>query len=265
MQLVSNHWHVTIGTGTLLRRPCCGAACQEGSMHHVNTAPDGGMWPGSAGRAKSARVSLCCPLRLPCWGQEPHAPLWISLPAAGDLQRLLAGMDVVDTYALLAAHVAAPVEDAVALLLPFFSPGVVAPAAAQQVAAVDAVRGDIAGSVPCPEGARLWVGLTKIRRVLIVNQIPLCRRLEKGVLSPKSFYPTPGFPVLLHHHLGRAVVFVLQVIADRPEVGLCPPASLDFAASRETVALALQVHVVQDGLPRRENSQRGSRSLGSLF
>ena len=45
-------------------------------------------------------------------------------------------MDGVDTYALLAAHIAAPVEDAVALLLPFLSPGVVAPTAAQQLTEV---------------------------------------------------------------------------------------------------------------------------------
>lgn len=171
-------------------------------------------------------------------------------------------MDVVDTYALLAAHIAAPVEDAVALLLPFLSPGVVAPTAAQQVTAINPMGGDVARSVPCPKGARLWVGLAEIRGVLIVNQIPLCWWLEKSILSPKSFYPTPGLPVLLHHHLGSTVVFILQVIPDGPKVGLCPPASLDFAASREPVALAFQVHVVQNGLSRRENSQWGIVLLG---
>lgn len=48
----------------------------------------------------------------------------------------LARVHVVDTHALLTADVAAPVEDAVAFLFPLLSPGVVASAAAQQVAAL---------------------------------------------------------------------------------------------------------------------------------
>lgn len=169
--------------------------------------------------------------------------------------RLLAGVDVVDAYALLAAHVAAPVEDAVTLLLPLLSPGVVAAAAAQQVAAVDPVGGDVARSVPRPKGPRLRVGLAKIGGVLIVDQIPLRRWLEKSVLGPKSFHPSPRFTVLFNHHLRSAVVFILQVVANCPEIGLGPPAGLDLAASREAVALALQVHVVQDGLCGQEKTR----------
>lgn len=61
---LSNHWHVRIGTGSLLRCPCCGGACQEWSVLHVNTSPRlGGMWPRSAGRAKSTRISWCHPLK----------------------------------------------------------------------------------------------------------------------------------------------------------------------------------------------------------
>lgn len=164
-------------------------------------------------------------------------------------------MDIIDTYALLAAHVAAPVEDAVTLLLPFLSPGVVAATAAQQVTAVDPVGGDVACSVPCPKGARLWVGLTEIGGVLIVDQIPLCWRLEKSILGPQSFYPAPRLAVLFYHHLGGTVVFVLQVVPDSPEIRLGPPAGLDLTASRETVALALEVHVVQDGLSRAEKTR----------
>lgn len=172
--------------------------------------------------------------------------------------RLLAGVDVIDAYALLAAHVAAPVEDAVTLLFPFLSPGVVATTAAQQVAAIDPVGGDVACSVPRPKGARLWVGLTKIGRVLIVDQIPLCWWLEKSILGPKSFYPSPRFSVLFNHHLRGAVVFILQVVTNCPEIRLGPPASLDLAASRETVALALQVHVIQDGLSGGEKRRRSA-------
>lgn len=177
--------------------------------------------------------------------------------------RLLAGVDIVDAYALLAAHVAAPVEDAVTFLLPFLSPGVVATTAAQQVTAIDPVGGDVARSVPRPKGACLWVGLAKIGGVLIVDQIPLRRRLEKSVLGPKSFYPSPRFSVLFNHHLGGAVVFILQVVTDCPEIRLGPPAGLDLAASRETVALALQVHVVQDGLSRREKTRQSAEAYGA--
>lgn len=67
----------------------------------------------------------------------------------------LARVDVVDAHTLLAADVAAPVEDAVALLLALLSLGVVASAAAQQVAALYAVRRHIAGSVTSPEGSGL--------------------------------------------------------------------------------------------------------------
>ena len=168
---------------------------------------------------------------------------------------LLAGVDIVDAYALLAAHVAAPVEDAVTLLLPFLSPGVVATTAAQQVAAINPVGGDVACSVPRPKGARLWVGLAKIGGVLVVDQIPLRWWLEKRILGPKSFYPSPRFSVLFNHHLGGAVIFILQVVTNCPEIRLGPPAGLDLAASRETVALALQVHVIQDGLSRGEKTR----------
>ena len=169
--------------------------------------------------------------------------------------RLLAGVDIVDAYTLLAAHIAAPVEDAVTLLLSFLSPGVVATTAAQQVAAVDPVGGDVARSVPRPKGACLWVGLTKIGGVLIVDQIPLRWWLEKSILGPKSFYPSPRFSVLFNHHLRGAVVFILQVVTNCPEIRLGPPAGLDFAASGETVALALQVHVIQDGLSGGEKTR----------
>uniref|UniRef100_A0A8V5HAA0 Uncharacterized protein n=1 Tax=Melopsittacus undulatus TaxID=13146 RepID=A0A8V5HAA0_MELUD len=113
--------------------------------------------------------------------------------------------------------------------------------------------GDIACSVPRPKGACLWVGLTEIGGVLIVDQIPLCWRLEKGILGPQSFYPAPRLAVLLNHHLGGTVVLVLQVVPNSPEIRLGPPAGLHLAASRQAVALALEVHVVQDGLSRGEN------------
>lgn len=140
-------------------------------------------------------------------------------------------MDVVDAHTLLTADVAAPVEDAVALLFAFLSPGVVAAAAAQQVAALDAVRRHVAGSVARPEGAGLRVGLAEVGRALVVDQVPLCGVLEEVVLDPQRLHPASRLAVLLHHHLGGAVVLVFQVVAQHAEVWLRPPAGLHLAAS----------------------------------
>ena len=163
-------------------------------------------------------------------------------------------MDVVDAHTLLTADVAAPVEDAVALLLAFLSPGVVAAAAAQQVAALDAVRRHVAGPVARPEGAGLRVGLTEVGRALVVDQVALRGVFEEVVLDPQRLHPAPGLAVLLHHHLRGAVVLVLQVVAQHAEVGLRPPARLHLAASWQAVTLAAQVHVVQDGLRDTEDN-----------
>lgn len=95
----------------------------------------------------------------------------------------LACVNVVDAHALLTADVAAPVEDAVALLLALLSPGVVATPAAQQVAALDAVRRHVAGPVASPEGAGLWVGLAEVGRALVVDQVALGWVLEEVVLD----------------------------------------------------------------------------------
>lgn len=167
---------------------------------------------------------------------------------------LLAGVHIVDSNTLLAADVTAPVEDAMAFLLPLLRPRVVAPATAQQIAAIDAMGGDIASPVPGTKGARLWVGLTKVGGVLVVDQVPLGGRLEECILGPQGLHPTPGLPVLLHHHLRGTVVFVLEEVANGTEVGLRPPAGLHLTAARQPVAFALQVHMVQDGLGKRSSS-----------
>lgn len=140
-------------------------------------------------------------------------------------------MHVVNPHTLLAADVTAPVEDAVALLLALLSPGVVAAAAAQEVAALDAVRRHVADPVASPERAGLRVGLAEVRRAFVVDQVALGGVLEEGVLDPEGLHPAPRLAVLLHHHLRGAVVLVLQVVAQRAEVGLRPPTCLHLAAS----------------------------------
>lgn len=131
-----------------------------------------------------------------------------------------------------------------ALLLSLLSPGVVASATAQQVAPVYAVGRQVADAIPSAEGTSLGIGIAKIRRAFVINQIALCGGFEVVVLGSQRLHPTSRLLVLLHHHFRRAVVLVLHVVTDNSKVRLRPPACLDFAAPREPVALALQKHVV---------------------
>lgn len=168
--------------------------------------------------------------------------MWEALPSS------FARVDVVDAHTLLAADVAAPVEDAMAFFFALLSPGVVASPAAQQVTTFDAMRRHVADPIACPKGAGLLVGLTEVGRAFVVHQVAFGGMLEEVVLDPQRLHPTSGLAVLLHHHLRGAVVLVLQVVAKHAEVWLCPPASLHLAASRQTMTLAAQVHVVENGL-----------------
>lgn len=153
-------------------------------------------------------------------------------------------MHVVHSHALLTADVTAPVENTVALLLSPFSPGVVTSAAAEEVAAVDAMRCQVADPISGAEGACLRIGVTEIGRSFIINQISLCWGLEVVVLGSQGLHPSTGLSVFLHHHLRGAVVLVLHVVSNNAEVRLRPPAGFDLTASREPVALTLQEHVI---------------------
>lgn len=166
----------------------------------------------------------------------------------GSLFPLFARVQVIHSHALLTADVTAPVENTVALLLSPFSPGVVTSAAAEQVAAIYAVRRQVADPISGAEGARLRIGVAEIGRGFIINQISLCWGLEVVVLGSQGLHPSTGLPVLLHHHLRGAVVLVLHVVSNNSEVRLRPPAGFDFTASREPVALTLQEHVTVKGL-----------------
>lgn len=69
---------------------------------------------------------------------------------------------IIDANTLLTADVAAPVENAVALLLSLLSPCVVASAAAEEVAPVDAVRCQVADAIPCAKRSCLRIGIAEI-------------------------------------------------------------------------------------------------------
>ena len=153
-------------------------------------------------------------------------------------------MHVVYPHALLTSDVTAPVENTVALLLSPFGPGVVPSAAAEEVAAVNAVWCQVADPISGAEGARLRIGVTEIGRGVIINQIPLCWGLEVVVLGSQGLHPSTGLLVFLHHLLRGAVVLVLHVVSNNSEVRLRPPAGFDLTASREPVALTLQEHFI---------------------
>lgn len=166
------------------------------------------------------------------------------------LPALFARVDIIDSYALLTADVAAPVEDTVALLFPFLSPCIVPAAAAQKVATINPMGSDITDPVTGPKGTCLRVGLTKVWWVLIVNQVLLSWSLEEVVFGPEGLDPATGFSMFFHHHFRSAIVLVLEVVTDDPEVWLRPPAGLHLAAAWEAVTFALKMHEFNNRLKK---------------
>lgn len=75
---------------------------------------------------------------------------------------LFAGVYIVDSHTLLTADVAAPVENTMALLLSLLSPGVVASAAAEEVAPVYAMGRQVADAITSAKGAGLRIRITEI-------------------------------------------------------------------------------------------------------
>ncbi len=71
-------------------------------------------------------------------------------------------MHVIDSNTLLTADIAAPVENAVALLLSLLSSGVVTSAAAEEVAPVYAVGCQVADAITGAKGASLGIGVTEV-------------------------------------------------------------------------------------------------------
>lgn len=191
----------------------------------------------------------------------PHKKVASGLfPLDGGHPVLLARVNIVDPRALLATDVTTPVENAVTLLLPLLSPGIVATPTAQEVATIYPVRGDVADPVTGAERAGFGVRLAEVGRVLVVDQVSLSRRLEEVVFGAERLYPASGFPVLLHHHFRSAVVLVFQVVADDSEVGLGPPTSFHLAATGQSVTFALEVHVVNNGLKEKGKISGGEEA-----
>lgn len=112
-----------------------------------------------------------------------------------------AGVHVVVSHTFLTADVAAPVENAVALLLSLLSPGVVSPAATEEVTPVYAVGGQVADAIAGSKGAGHRVGVTEIGGAFVVNQVAIRGRFEVVVLGSQGLHPSAGLLMFLHHHL----------------------------------------------------------------
>lgn len=167
------------------------------------------------------------------------------------LAKLLAHVDPLRETALLAEHVAAPVEPAVAALAVRLFQDVVSAAAAQRAAAVRALAGFVA--YPSLRARRVHGGveLTEIWGLLEVHQL-------SGHASTATAGEPPGAPTraVSQSRVENPIVLVLRVDengrkelllqqgAHETELWRHVPAGLKLAAPRCAVTLALPLHVV---------------------
>lgn len=152
---------------------------------------------------------------------------------------LVAGRDLHVPHALLALHVAAPVELALASLRPTFSPRCVAAVATQQVAPVDAFRLRVAFPTLRPEASFLDVQLAVVRTGDQVDQVDVAVVLEPMILGHQHSAAASSFLF----HLVSSIKLLLQHCANHSEAGEGPPACLELAGPAHSVALALNLHV----------------------
>jgi len=151
----------------------------------------------------------------------------------------VAGGNLHVPHALLALHIAAPVELALAPLRPTFSPRCVATIATQQVAPVDAFRLRVAFSSLRPEASFLDVQLAVVRAGDQVDQVYVPVVLEPMVLGHQH---SPSASSFLFHLVG-SVKLLLQHCSNHSEAGEGSPAGLQLAGAAHSVALALNLHV----------------------
>lgn len=147
------------------------------------------------------RVSTLLPVLSP-----PNCPRQSTQNLDTVVPRSLARVHVHRPNARLALHLAAPPELAHAPLPHRRLHGVVAPAAAEQVAAVHVLRRTVAGAPLGPEGARGGVAEAVVGRLLHVDEVAGGGEAEPGVAQLE---PAPA----VHADLGGAVVLVSDVVA----------------------------------------------------
>lgn len=158
-----------------------------------------------------------------------QVPIALSLVAGGDLHV---------PHALLALHVAAPVELALAPLRPPLAPRGVAPVAAQQVATIDPLGSRVALPALGAETALLDVVLTVVGRDFQVDQI--CVLMGSKFVVFRQQHSSTILPLLLDFMCSIKLLF--QHSSDHSEGSKGPPARLELAGSAHSVAFAFHLH-----------------------
>lgn len=138
----------------------------------------------------------------------------------------------------VASDFATPTEPALTVDLLLNDPGVVSPAATEQLTAIDTLAGGVAPSPLGAQRARFPVRFAEVRRVLAVDQIEPVGWFDGRPLGDEAV------PVVARDHLRRAIKRLLQSIAHVAERRHFPPTGADRARSGQTVALALCPHEV---------------------
>lgn len=150
--------------------------------------------------------------------------------------------------ASVAGYVAAPPEPALAVDLLLDDPRVVAPSAAEQLAAVDTLRRRVALSALCAQCAGLTIRPAKVRRILAVDEVEATRRFDRQTLGDEAV------TVVARYDLGRSIERLLQPVAHLAERRHLAPAGAHCTRARETVALALGAHEVSHCLFEKKES-----------
>lgn len=149
----------------------------------------------------------------------------------------------------LAVHRTTPVERAAASLQFFANLGLVAAAAAHQLAPVDADRRVVADTASRARYAEFQVRVAEVGRVFEVDEVfargRLVRRVVRLQLELGLLLEAAEVTLVGHEHPRRAVEPVLDVVADVAEHGQTHPARLHRARTGHAVALALAPHLMR--------------------
>lgn len=160
-----------------------------------------------------------------------------------------AHVDPLGDAALLAQHVAAPVEAAVAALTACLPQDVVTAPAAQRAAALHSGAALVADAPLSAQRVQGRLPLTEVGRLLEVDQLPGDWPSASPFCSRSRSPPGTG--------VEHTIVLVLGVYEDgreklvteqrphQPKFWRHVPAGLELAAARRPVALALPLHVVR--------------------
>lgn len=167
--------------------------------------------------------------------------------------------------AVAAADVAAPVEGAVATLRDALRARAVAPAAAQQLAAVQSGRRAVASTPGCAGCAQASAVGAEVGRLLEVDEVVGGGRLVGRVFGLQAQQLRPRSAVVAPvavEDAGGAVEAVAQHVAHGAQRGQPHPTRAHRAGAGHPVAFALLAHLGEHGLGE-EGRREGKNVAGS--